>query len=268
MGLAFDGEETLYASEGESGRVRRVDLKTGKGAPFIDLNQGGAADSYTGDLAFDSERRLLYVVDQANFRIAIVDARRRAVIASIRTGRLPFAVALSPDRKTAYVTNLGMFEYRAIPGADAKKPETGLPFPPFGFPSAEAAAGVSRATELGPVDVPGLGDPNAPGSNSLAILDVSRPAAPRLKALVHTGLPFGGNIMGGSSPSGVVASSRLVYVSNANQDTVTVIDAHSYERGRRYRTAHSRARIPARHPSHRHEPGCGRQMAAGGGGRD
>ncbi len=230
MGVAFDGEDALFASEGESGRVRRVDLKTGKGAPFIDLNQGGAADSYTGDLAFDSERRLLYVVDQANFRIVIVDVRRRAAIASVRTGRLPFAVALSPDRKTAYVTNLGMFEYRALPGADTKKPETGLPFPPFGFPSAEAAAGVSRSTELGPVDVPGLGDPNAPGSNSLAILDVSKPAAPRLKALVRTGLPLGGNIMGGSSPSGVVATSRLVYVSNANQDSITVIDTHSLER--------------------------------------
>ncbi len=241
MGLAFDGEDALFASEGESGRVRRVDLKTGKGAPFIDLNQGGAADSYTGDLAFDSERRLLYVVDQANFRIVIVDVRRHAVIASIRTGRLPFAVALSPDRKTAYVTNLGMFEYRALPGADTKKPETGLAFPPFGFPSAEAAAGVSRSTELGPVDVPGLGDPNAPGSNSLAILDVSKPAAPRLKALVRTGLPFGGNIMGGSSPSGVVATSRLVYVSNANQDSITVFDAHSQDR-----VADIELRVPGR----------------------
>ncbi len=230
MGLAFDGESTLYASEGEPGRIRRVDLHTGKGAPFLDLNQGGMRDSYTGDLAFDPARRLLYVVDQANFRLAIVDAGRRAVVSSIRTGRLPFAVALSPDRKTAYVTNLGMFEYSALPGADPKQPQTGLAFPPFGFPSAEAAAGVSRQTELGPVDVPGLGAPNAAGSNSLAIIDVSKPAAPRLVALVPTGLPFGGKVMGGSSPSGVVASAHYVYVSNANQDTVSVIDAHSHAR--------------------------------------
>jgi len=230
MGLAFDGESTLYASEGESGRIRRVDLHTGKGAPFLDLNQGGMHDSYTGDMAIDHARHLLYIVDQANFRLAIVDTRRRAVVSSIRTGRLPFALALSPDRKTAYVTNLGMFEYRALPGADPKKPETGLPFPPFGFPSAEAAAGVARQTGAGPVDVPGLGDPNAAGSNSLAILDVSKPAAPRLIALVPTGLPFGGAVMGGSSPSGVVASSRYVYVSNANQDSISVIDAHTQAR--------------------------------------
>jgi DNA-binding beta-propeller fold protein YncE len=230
MGLAFDGDLTLYASEGESGRIRRVDLRTGKGKPFLDLNQGATRDSYTGDLAFDPARRLLYVVDQANFRLALVDTRRRTVLSSIRTGRLPFAVALSPDRKTAYVTNLGMFEYRALPGADPKKLETGLVFPAFGFPSAEAAAGVSRQTDLGPVDVPGLGEPNAAGSNSLAILDVSKPTAPRLLALVPTGLPFGGSVLGGSSPSGVVASSKYVYVSNANQDSVSVVDTRTHER--------------------------------------
>lgn len=230
MGLAFDGEEALFASEGESGRIRRVDLRTGKGTPWVELNQGKAADSYSGDLAYDASRHLLFAVDQANFRMAILDARRRTVVSSIRTGRLPFAIALSPDRKTAYVTNLGMFEYRAIPGADPKKPETGLPFPPFGFPSPEAVSGVARATELGPVDVPGLGPVNGEGANALSIVDVSKPNAPRLLALVPTGLPFGGNVFGGSSPSGVVASSRYVYVSNANQDSVTVIDTHSHAR--------------------------------------
>lgn len=239
MGLAFDGESTLYVSEGESGRVRRVDLRTGKGAPFVDLNQGGARDSYTGDLAFDGARHLLYVVDQANFRLAVVDTRKRVLASSLRTGLLPFAVALSPDRKTAYVTNLGMFEYRALPGADPKKPETGLAFPAFGFPSAEAVAGVTRETEQGAVAVSGLGEPNAPGSNSLAIVDVSRASAPRLVAQVPTGLPFGGTVAGGSSPSGVTASAREIYVSNGNQDSVTVIDARSHKR-----TAEIPLRVP------------------------
>jgi YVTN family beta-propeller protein len=37
-------------------------------------------------------------------------------------------------------------------------------------------------------------------------------------------------VMGGSSPSGVTASARYVYVSNANQDTVSVIDARTHAR--------------------------------------
>ncbi len=85
MGLAFDGEEALFASEGESGRIRRVDLRTGKGTPWVELNQGKAADSYSGDLAYDASRHLLFAVDQANFRMAILDARRRTVVSSIRT---------------------------------------------------------------------------------------------------------------------------------------------------------------------------------------
>ncbi len=173
----------------------------------------------------------MYVVDQANFRMVIIDTKKRAIVQSIRTGRLPFAIALSPDRKTAYVTNVGMFEYSAIPGADAKQAkETGLPFPPFGFPSAEAVKGAKRNTENGVVNVPGLGAPNARGSNSLAVIDVANPAAPRVIADVHTGLPFAGAVLGGSSPSGVMATDKWIFVSNANQDSITVIDAKSHKR--------------------------------------
>ena len=232
MGLAFDGENTIYASEGEPGRIRRVDAATGKSERWLTLNQNGYRDSYTGDIAFDQRRGLLLVVDQANFRLAIIDIRNRRVLSSIRTGRLPFAVALAPDGKTAYVTNLGMFEYRAIPGANADRPkETGLPFPAFGFPSAEAVRGARRATESGMVDVPGLGKPNARESNSVAVIDVSNPAAPRLVGQIPSGAPFGKNVLGGSSPSGVLAGAGTVYVTNANQDSISTIDTRTNQRG-------------------------------------
>src|SRR5690242_7943692 len=73
MGLAFDGESTVYVSEGESGRIRRADLAASKDEPWIKLNQGGYRDSYTGDVAFDAARGLLFAVDQANFRLVIID---------------------------------------------------------------------------------------------------------------------------------------------------------------------------------------------------
>ncbi len=231
MGLAFEDESKLYASEGETGKVRLIDVTTGKRLARFDLNQSGYKDSYTGDLALDRERGMLYVIDQANFLIAIIDTKKRVIVKSIRTGRLPFAVALSPDGRTAYVTNVGMFEYSAIPGADAEHAkETGLPFPPFGFPSPDALHGAKRNTERGTVNVPGLGPPNARGSNSLAIIDVSNTAAARVIADVPTGLPFGGKILGGSSPSGVLATATTIYVSNANQDSISVIDARSHKR--------------------------------------
>ena len=225
MGLAFAGEHTVYASEGNSGRVRLVDLASGSARRIYDLNHGGFEDSFTGDLAFDADRGVIYVLDQANFRMVAIDVHKQHVLSSVRLGRLPFALALSPDKRTAYVTNIGMFEYKPIPGVDRHAiRETGLPFPAFGFPSAESRDGARRETAKGPVQVPGLGDPNVREANSLAVIDLADPAAPKLEAFIHTGLPFGAGADGGSSPSGVVATADRVFVSNGHNDSITVID--------------------------------------------
>ena len=230
MGLAFASEHSVYASEGNTGRVRLLDLETGAVKKTYDLNSSSFADSFTGDLAFDPDRNVVYVLDQANFRLVAIDVRRQPVkqriLSSLKLGRLPFALALSPDKRKAYVTNVGVFEYKPIPGIDVHSlRETGLPFPAFGFPSAESLAGARRETGKGAVDVPGLGDPNVREANSLAVIDLADPAAPKLETFVPTGLPFGNGIEGGSSPSGVVATADRIFVSNAHNDSITVIDA-------------------------------------------
>jgi YVTN family beta-propeller protein len=238
MGLAFNGDDELFASEGDSGRVRVIDPRSGARKYTLNLNQGSFDDTYTGDLALDRERGVLYAVDQANFRLVSIDIRGRRVLASLKLGRLPFAIALSEDGRKAYVTNIGMFEYRVVPGADPKQAvDTGLPFPAFGFPSSEARKGARRATARGPVKVPGLGDPNVKESNSLAVVNLSNPSAPRLEALVRTGLPFGEGTAGGSSPSGVAVGGASVFVSNGHNDSITVVDA---------RTNRIRSTIPIR----------------------
>lgn len=228
MGLAFDGDRTLFVSEGNSGRVREISMPGGTMRRLYELNQGDWRDSYSGDLAVDSERNLLYVVDQANFRVGVFNTKNGKMVASMRSGRLPFRLALSPDRMRLYVTNVGMFEYKPVPGADPKRPrETGLNFPAFGFPSEESLKGARRSTAQGPVDVPPLGDPNVEESNSLAVFNVADLGQPARPVFVRTGEPVGPRSVGGSSPSGLVASASAVYVSNANQDTITVLDASS-----------------------------------------
>lgn len=226
MGLQFAGDRRLYASEGNSGRVREIAIPSGKVQSILHLNQGQWRDSYSGDLAYDNRRGILYVVDQANFRVAVFDTRSRRMIANVRTGRLPFRAALSPDGRRLYVTNVGMFEYKPIPGADPKRArQTGLPFPAFGFPSREAVEGARRSTAEGEVVVPGLGDPNVDESNSLCIIDVENPVQPSLVRFVRTGEPFGVWSLGGSSPSGLAVTAGTIYVANSNQDSITVIDA-------------------------------------------
>jgi YVTN family beta-propeller protein len=229
MGLAFGDENTLYAAEGESGQVRALDPATGRTLHVFKLNERGYKDSYSGDLALDAARGILYVVDQANFRVAIFDVHTRRALGSIAVGRLPFAVALSPDRQRLYVTNVGMFAYKVIPGVDAKRArETGLEFPPFGFPSQESRNGVNRKNATGEtVAVPGVGDPNVPESNSLCVVDVTDASQPKVVKFIRTGLPFGREIHGGSSPAGVLAAAGKVFVTNSTNDTISVINPQS-----------------------------------------
>ncbi len=226
IGLAHTGDDEVLFSEGDTGRVLLVRLRRDEVVieQAFDLNTGGARDSYSGDLAYDPARHLAYVADQANCRLVVLDLRGKRIVGSIPVGFLPFAVTLAPDRRRVYVTNVGMFDYQPIPGASVSLARsTGLSFPAFGFPSAEARGGVSRATAGGDVDVPGLGDPNSERSNSLYVINVEKPSEPVLVGRVRTGRPVSDDSPGGSSPSGVVVGARI-YVANALQDSITVID--------------------------------------------
>jgi YVTN family beta-propeller protein len=217
LGIAFYGDRNLYVAEGNSGRISLFDSSDER-RRAIDLNQGGYRDSFTGDLAFDAERNILYAADQGNNRVVAIDGKSRQILSSVAVGRLPFAMALSPDRQQLYVTNVGLLEYHAIGGADASDPRgSGLVFPAFGFPSAEAAGGAERSTRRGMVKVPAVGDARAPAAGSLCVIDVSNPAAAKVKAFVRTG----------GSPSGVAATADRVFVSSATGDSVAVIDAKS-----------------------------------------
>jgi YVTN family beta-propeller protein len=184
-GLAFTGRASLYASEGNSGRIRLLQLSKCRQKALVDLNTQGFEDSYSAALAYDSKRKLLYAIDEANDRLAIVDARLNRVISSVATGLLPFALGLSPDRQRVYVTNAGV---RGAAGADD------------------------------------------PRSNSVCAIDVRDAANPRVVACTAAGTPTGGRVIGGSSPSAVLAFGDRVYVANAHNDSLTVLDAASLRR--------------------------------------
>ena len=119
-GIAFDSEKSIWVSEGDSGRVRQIDLETGDRKKIVNLNSPEWSGSSTGQLALDSVRHLLYVVDEANARLTLVDARTGRVVSSVQTSGKPFAAALSPDGFTAYVTAAN--SVCAIDVRDALKP--------------------------------------------------------------------------------------------------------------------------------------------------
>lgn len=103
-GIAFDSAKSLWVAEGRSGRIRQVDITTGDYRKIVNLNSPDWHDSFTGDLAYDGSRRLLYVVDQSNSRLAIIDTRTDHVLSSIKLEAEPFAIALSNDGSRTFVT--------------------------------------------------------------------------------------------------------------------------------------------------------------------
>ncbi len=229
LGIAIAPDNrTLYLSEGNNGRVGIFDLATNKRVDSLTLDGEFQGKSYknslTGDLKLSPDGRYLYVLDVAHFRLVAIEAQSRRILSSLAVGHIPFGLALSPDGRRAYVSNVGMFQYSLVPGYDPQDPRhTGLDFPPFGFPSKEAQEGVTIDRKR----IPGLGDPNAAESNSLWVVDVSDPTHPQVAAKLKTGLPVGGHSTGGSSPGAVVSGSDKVFVSNAAQDSITIIDARS-----------------------------------------
>jgi len=229
MGTAIAPDNrTLFLSEGENGRIGVFNLGTRKRIHTISLDQKYRGrvygNSLVGDLKLSPDGRTLFALDLAHFELVVIDVEKFEVLSRIRVGRMPFGLAVAQDGSRVYVTNVGMFEYELVPGFDSNNVrETGLDFPPFGFPSREATEG----TTIDGKHIRGLGDPNVPESNSLWVIGVSRPALPQVTAKIRTGIPVGKMSVGGSSPGAVVAGSQYIYVSNAAQDSITILDAHT-----------------------------------------
>ncbi len=229
LGLAISpNNQTLYISEGNNGRIGIFDLKTRRDLGTLTLDGRFAGKTYQhslpGAIKLSPNGRDLYVLDLAHFRLAVFDTSSRRMVASLPVGRLPFGLALSPGGKRAYVSNVGTFRYRLVPGYNPKNAkQTGLDFPPFGYPSKAAEQG----TVVQGKKIPGLGNPNVPQSNSVYVVDISNPARPAVKARVRTGLPIGPKSVGGSSPGAVVAGRKKAYVSNSAQDSISILDART-----------------------------------------
>jgi YVTN family beta-propeller protein len=230
MGIAIAPDnQTLYAAGGNQGSVFVYDLRTRQRLATVNLNDDKYKDSFLGALALTRDGKRLYVVDQANYRVIAFDTVTRKAVESLPTGRAPFAVALAPDERKLFVTNAGVFRYSLVEGYDPKNPkDTALTFPPYGFPSEAAQKGGQFEGKT----VPGLGDPNDDAAASVWAYDVQTDGRLRLSQRTKTGRLIGTQangltVVGASSPSGIVAGKKFVFVSNANNDSVTVLDAAS-----------------------------------------
>jgi YVTN family beta-propeller protein len=228
MGVAFapDGKKA-YLAGGTAGTLIVFDVAQKRASERITLNgtfDGNTyEDSFAGDIVASQDGTHVFVLDIANYRIVTVDISARKVIASVRVGRLPFSLGLSPDESTAWVANVGIYEYPLVPGVTATNgSDAMLHYPPYGIPSKEAEEG----TVFEGRKIPGLGSPNVPESMSVWAVDLKNS---RVIGKYKTGYKIGQlveglRIIGGSCPDSIAVGNDFVYVSNATDDNIAIID--------------------------------------------
>jgi DNA-binding beta-propeller fold protein YncE len=181
-----------------------------------------------------------------------------AIVAHTATGRYPFGIGLAPDGKSLLVANVGVFQYsHLIPAAPTGDKNTDYPLciPGVGYPDEvetpktiqikkiDASTISGLPTTLRDPDgircgyipadrtytIPALGSPNVPQSSSVYVMRLDNPAAPALASVVKTGLLVGQPengiaAYGGSHPNAVAIGRNTIYVSNGNNDTISVLD--------------------------------------------
>lgn len=230
MGLAVSPDNrTLYVAGGQENKIYVFDAHTGEKTDSIDCSDSTAprdySHGYIGDLCLSENGKTLYAVDQIGFRMLVADLETKTLKHSIPVGRYPFGLCLSPDGKKAFVANVGMFEYSFIKESREEKARIkAIDYPAFAFGSEEMLSGIENDT----LSIPGLGDPNAPEAFSVFAVDLEDPSSPEVVAKIKTGHLVGTMVegipaVGGSSPNSLVATDRYVFVSNGNNDNISVI---------------------------------------------
>ncbi|QDK78685.1 phosphoesterase [Spirosoma sp. KCTC 42546] len=222
LGVAFAPDNrTAYLSNGDKGRVLIFDTDQLKTIDSISLDGNGYTDSFTSDLLLNGNE--LLVLDRANFRMVRIDVATKRITASIPTGRQPFGLSISPNKKLAFVANVGLYAYPKVPGVTKTNKDTmALKFPPYAAHTKESAEGV----EVEGRRIPGLGSPLADEAMSVWMVDLT---TNKILKRFKTGVQIGemieeAEVVGGASPNSVVAGRNYAFVSNATNDNISLID--------------------------------------------
>lgn len=229
MGLAVTPDnQSVYVAGGASNKIFQFDLNSGTKLDSIDCGvMDGDRDfthGYIGDMALSADGTRLYAVDQIGFRLIVIDTETKRILHHIPTGRYPFGICLAENDQMAYVANVGMFEYSLFGQLNPDDIKgTAADYPAFGYNTKEMIDGYQNES----LDVPGLGSPNVP--ESFSVWKIALGDQPKVLQKIKTGFLVGELVegfpaVGGASPNSVVAGDQYVFVSNGNNDCISVID--------------------------------------------
>jgi DNA-binding beta-propeller fold protein YncE len=233
LGVAFsEDSKKLYLSGGDNGAVIIYDIASFSRLDSISLNGVVSGtdyqDSFTSDLVLNEPKNELLVLDRGNFRMIRLDLATKKITSSIPVGRQPFGLSVSPDHKTAFVANVGMYSYPLITGATPKNYDSVLiPYHPYGDNTPESING----TTIEGRSIPGVGSPLHPDAMSVFTIDLeTNEVIDKFK----TGFQIGQmiedmEVVGGASPNSLAVGSKYAYVTNATNDNISVIDYRNHK---------------------------------------
>ena len=231
MGLAISPDNKfVYVSGGQENKIFIFNILTGQKEGFIDCAFKDSKFDYThgyiGDMTINHDGTYLYAVDQINYRMMVIDLLQKKLLFSVPVGMYPFGITLSPDEKQVYVANVGMYAYSKI-----KRKKNGvwkddlIDFPAFPYQSKESEEGIENDS----LKIPGLGPINSSESFSVWTIHLENNKQPKVTAKIKTGSLVGQMVedfpaVGGSSPNSLVCNDHYLFISNGNNDNITVLD--------------------------------------------
>lgn len=232
LGVAFSPDsKTVYLSGGDNGAVIVYDIENLQRLDSISMNgkidSVDYEDSFTADLLLNENKNELLVLDRGNFRLVRIDLAAKKITASIKTGRQPFGLSLSPDKKIAFVANVGMYDYPMLPDLTEKNFDSLLlPVHPYGNNTKESIEGYT----LNGRKIPGVGSPLAPEAMSVYTIDLgTNKVIDKFKPGYQVGqMVEGAEVVGGASPNSIAVGSKYAYVTNATNDNISVIDYRAH----------------------------------------
>ena len=228
LGVAFSTDsKRVYLSGGNNGAVIIYDVEKLEKLYSLDLNGTvdgvDYQDSFTSDLLINEEGNELLVLDRGNFRMVRIDLTTRKITSSTKVGRQPFGLALSPDKKQAFVANVGVYSYPLIEGATPENYDSlRISHHPYGENTKESIEG----TVVEGRKIPGLGSPLHPDAMSVFTIDLNNS---KVISKFKTGYQIGqtvedAEVVGGASPNSIAVGNQFAYVTNATNDNISIID--------------------------------------------
>jgi YVTN family beta-propeller protein len=228
LGVAFSPDsKTIFLSGGDNGAVIIYDISTLQILDSISLNGkiNGEEfdDSFTSDLLLNETKNELLVLDRGNFRMVRLDLATKKITASIPAGRQPFGIALSPDKKLAFVANVGMYSYPLVEGMDSTNYNSmTINWHPYGDNTKASIEG----TVIDAKKIPGVGSPLSSEAMSVFTIDLT---TNKVIDKFKTGHQVGqmiedAEVVGGASPNSIAVGKKYAYVTNATNDNISIID--------------------------------------------